>query len=636
DVAALSGRRLATQGARHYRTHGAWSRLTDEAFAERRQALITRFQLTEADLAQETAGRGRGARTVTTASPAFLHRVYAWQLWQWRGQRPPNGLLAEEDLQALGVLAAAPEAPTTAGPETEADATTDEEAELPPPEPPAGADAPEDHGADLRLMRRSILEYLRNFNALRSVQPAAERDARRHALGEPWEGQLITYRAQLDAWQISGLDTNVLNRRTARGGQESVANWARRWVRSLDQFLTGTTTAPGAGGQAETVRGTAPVSRPADYQQGDDVGVHTVEEGEAWLGERDLTLREQSIEAQGWDPRLNHADGADEPVQEIAGRAVPALQSLRTRMSQAAHDLESALAREDDPSREHLRRVYTEIMGRDFAPPPTVRTPWRVNLPRESAARIAAWTPGQVLSHARQLRGRLAAEARRLEPEIRRNANYQGSIHMVNPHGVVVDLHRSGVDVCWGEGTPMEIEHFNLDPVFATAMFRYLETLRGMGVTKLWTSGFLRPHGTAISVLDAHPLGMACDITGFQFGSDPDGLIHLRGGFPMEPGNSRYDHWQRGHSDWYDERGTFNGRTHREIMLGMAEILPHYFGRIIGPGHNETHMNHFHVELFGNRRAGPALRAISEYGDMPEWTHPRADRLDPGWREGGR
>lgn len=65
-------------------------------------------------------------------------------------------------------------------------------------------------------------------------------------------------------------------------------------------------------------------------------------------------------------------------------------------------------------------------------------------------------------------------------------------------------------------------------------------------------------------------------------------------------------------------------------MLGFAEMMPDFFGLIVGPGHNREHMNHFHVELFANADRH-ALRAIAEYADQPEWVAQRVQISDPDW-----
>jgi hypothetical protein len=133
----------------------------------------------------------------------------------------------------------------------------------------------------------------------------------------------------------------------------------------------------------------------------------------------------------------------------------------------------------------------------------------------------------------------------------------------------------------------------HIDPVFALRMTHFLQWLAGQGVTRMWTSGFLR---NAMSPQDTHPMGLACDITGFTFSDGT--ILHLRSGLPNRGGGGARDEAPpRGHSDWFDHDDRMGDRTHAQIMMGIGFRLTAYFDRIVGPGHNPEHMNHFHVEL---------------------------------------
>jgi hypothetical protein len=75
-------------------------------------------------------------------------------------------------------------------------------------------------------------------------------------------------------------------------------------------------------------------------------------------------------------------------------------------------------------------------------------------------------------------------------------------------------------------------------------------------------------------------------------------------------------------------------RTHAQIMMGIGFRLTAYFDRIVGPGHNPEHMNHFHVELSpgGGRRDGLRLMAqSSESTHLSGTARDAADTRDGDW-----
>ena len=162
-------------------------------------------------------------------------------------------------------------------------------------------------------------------------------------------------------------------------------------------------------------------------------------------------------------------------------------------------------------------------------------------------------------------------------------------------------------------------------------MIGFLEEIANLGVTEMWTSGFLRD---AISRSDTHPRGQACDITGFEIAGQ---LLHLRSGRPQAPpgveeGSADNEDIRRGHSDWYDHTGTVSGTTHERILHAITNRMRPYFSRILGPGHDQAHQTHWHVELTQGTMRGPQVQAIAQDQDQPTWVTERADRLEEGWR----
>ncbi|MBZ0236843.1 MAG: hypothetical protein K8M05_31230, partial [Deltaproteobacteria bacterium] len=289
-------------------------------------------------------------------------------------------------------------------------------------------------------------------------------------------------------------------------------------------------------------------------------------------------------------------------------------------------------------------------------PPDLIRHSLTVRWPRPPSG-ASDWS--QVLSEARAWHGvfsGLLARGRRgggspttIEQAERMTSGYEGGIVNVNRDAVYVDLHQSGVEVTNNAGnalTPGETStrregdsdgdlSMHLDPVFARNMLRFLQAMAGQGVTRMWTAGFLR---SAMSPADTHPMGMACDITGFTFSDGT--IIHLRSGYPARAGHDR-DDIRSGESDWFDYADHMGSRTHAEVMMGIARAMTSYFDRIIGPGANAAHMGHFHVENSPNaeamarRRGAHELHAVSAHSThVPDFMRDTAERRDESWDEG--
>jgi hypothetical protein len=177
----------------------------------------------------------------------------------------------------------------------------------------------------------------------------------------------------------------------------------------------------------------------------------------------------------------------------------------------------------------------------------------------------------------------------------------------------------------------------HLDPEFALRMTHFLGWLAGQGVTRMWTSGFLR---NAMSPQDTHPMGLACDITGFTFGDGT--ILHLRSGVTSRAGyETEQPRPPAGGSAWFDHHNRMgnrpDGRTYADAIMGIAWQMTAHFDRIVGPGHNPEHMNHFHVEKSPGGAAGnrPHLMAMSSASTHLSGTARDAvDARDEHWDDG--
>ena len=349
---------------------------------------------------------------------------------------------------------------------------------------------------------------------------------------------------------------------------------------------------------------------------------------------RNQVLGQGNVTREGWDTRLaqDRRTGMSIEVETLARRAVEDLEQLRAQFATYKNEISRVI---DAPQatelvlRTALDRLF--LFAETVQVPTTVRNQWQPifpNRPRNFASLQQAGLSGLAI----RWRNSLSRNIQQINTEIARNQTYARPISRTF-HYTQVDLNRSGVEVLWGNGNPVPASEMRLDPVFAVAMFNFLEYLHGIGVTQLWTAGFSRSGGHFMSIHDTHSLGQSCDITGFKFGDGPtshENLIHLRSGYPLPEDHPNYAHYQRGHSDWFDHHTTIGTRTHRQIILGIAESMPRFFGRIVSPGHNPEHMAHFHVELTGTQ-GSPLIFGTSEYRDMPEWVQSRASSRDPGW-----
>lgn len=187
---------------------------------------------------------------------------------------------------------------------------------------------------------------------------------------------------------------------------------------------------------------------------------------------------------QGWNERLDRSQ---------AGPAVALLRDLWTKTREAIEGLEGVepfLAVEPNDPRDILPA---------FASAPTlaeiyvqgVRSTFSVRSARYMSTRPLAGLSRRALGQRAALWIRyLNAELRKIEAAIAENLGYTMPIDLENPHASVVNLSATGIDVCSNNGGLLGEWALQIDPVFAVAMTRFLEALRELGVTKLFTAGF--------------------------------------------------------------------------------------------------------------------------------------------------
>lgn len=155
-----------------------------------------------------------------------------------------------------------------------------------------------------------------------------------------------------------------------------------------------------------------------------------------------------------------------------------------------------------------------------------------------------------------------------------------------NPNTVHVDFSKTGVNFkrYYDGNIQNKADWKRLDPIFALAMIRFLEYVKKLGVSDVYNQGFYRD---ATGTQDTHTAGKACDLCGFTYKGEK---IQLGIGKQLPP-------MHEGHSDFYDITSIHDSKTHRQIIHDFAKKLPPYFSRIVGPGNNEDHSTHWHVEL---------------------------------------
>jgi hypothetical protein len=377
----------------------------------------------------------------------------------------------------------------------------------------------------------------------------------------------------------------------------------------------------------------------------------TAEEARDELDREDVVVGDAPLRSTRWDGRVAGAEATPEEIAERGGANAQQLEQLRDSMAAHHADLRDANRARSDEARTAALR---DLAGEPYARDPGWRPPgrgddqlrrgrdWRPESSRPdllNAGTIAGMDANErqrlATAWQRWLQARLGELGTGQRGEISRNRGY--STHDLarsgNERAVEVDLHRTGVTICNNRGNPLRTSGMRLDPQFAEAMVRFIRRIQSLGVSELWTAGFLR---SPISPADTHPRGQACDITGFMIGGE---LIHLRSGRPMDPpaegdtaALARYNDVRSGHSDWFDHTGQINGTTHERIMHAITNIMRSHFSAIVGPGNDAQHNGHWHVELSSTGRTGPQVRAQLRDRDQPESVTDSADRRSPEWR----
>ncbi len=655
---------LARGAAQHYTQGEPWSTYSDEEFEHVRDAVVAALGVppdslrraapaAEAEAEAEAPraggrrdGRGRGRRRgrargpATTATTEFLHAVVNWQAWNRRTDATVRwGCLTATDIERF----AAPIGPlrSTAG-SAGGDATpTAEDAAPAEGAAPAAEGAPRaGEGADpaadgaagsapaadptVTSQQRALMVGFRDqiedlqeeMGSEARAAAAARRPARRRrgapeAPAEPYVPPSPSASERL----VTHLETVVLPRMASSGistwspaqvvrrGSEAVTPWANRVRSALSRALNDSD--PDVADRAAT----------------------------AELEREGVLTGAAPLRREGWDRRLHRRrtteDGSEVDVapEERAPEVRRQLGDYRALLTRLRGPLDTAIrARDVDGMRSALRAIadaYPQVTH----PPELVRHRWRATWPPAPAT---DGNDGEITSSAGRWRSALGQALGTADREHGLTGGYAERIVNYNPDAVYVDLNRTGVEVTNNHGNLLPASDMHLDPVFALRMTNFLNWLAGQGVTRMWTSGFLR---SAMSPQDTHPMGMACDITGFTFSDGT--IIHLRSGLPNRGGGGARDEAPpRGHSDWFDHEDRMGERTHAQIMMGIAYRMTAYFDRIVGPGHNPEHMNHFHVELSpgGGRRDGLRLMAqSSESTHLSGTARSAADARDSHW-----
>jgi hypothetical protein len=628
--------RLASGQARAHHRRAPWATMT----AEQRTAAI----------AATRAALGDGAVVVEgdPANPTILIDVAAaihWQLVARPGEPAPVrsfGAIGAADLEAMGLALAA-----TAAVSAE-DAPADG-----PPMPDGGPDgAPDEEATDaagLTVPQRALLTELRDdLDAYLRERTAAAGAARRagrrprgedaaigpaptpaqatHAVDERHDVEAIARR--IEELGVPGLSGPEIAR--PRGAAEHY--WARQLLGLVDDVIAPALLRAGSGRHRRTA---------AELE-----AATTRLEDDGYLVRRevlDMTARDATgaVVNDGYNLRLTTAEEEAAHVTPlvIARRAVASLDELLAELAAARDHLDDAVAaaRVRGAPQATFDAVHQQLAA-DRAEPWTVprvmrhHGPWR---PSSLTAPLRATLPPRedhagLLRHAGEWSRALRAAHGETQEQHGRSAQYRTAANPVTRGAVIVDLHRTGVEICWNPGGTLPVAEMHLNPAFAERMVSFLTEIRSLGVARLFTAGFLR---APMSPADSHPFGRAVDITGFGLTDGRE--IRLRSGYPL-PGSTPADvreHYARGHSDWFEggpEVGAGGAPSlgAREIMLALAVRLPGHFSTIVGPGHNAEHMNHFHCEISneeGEDEPG-VFYAMSDPSEMPRFAQPRIAR----------
>ena len=625
--------------AAHYRNSDFWQNMPDAEFETVAAAVARRFEGFATSL--QRAHSRRAPRRITV-DPQLALAIANWQVWNRRGETVQWGFLDRADVELLGIATTTPLA-------TDADASVT-------PATDAATDIAADTLAATRLtateLRSGLHERLSTLVSARRAEAQAHRRStvrprrgRGHAESVTLEetpsvvsaavaeAQLVEYvetvvrptMATIGSWSPA---------QSVRRSEEPVVAWTNRIVVALGEFI---------GDNAHSADEAATVA----------------------LRDMGILLGEGALVREGWDARLSgsgptgrgHAEREAARAAAAAGLPVPHIMSVEERATELEPQLRTfreglqrllavvvpALRQRPPQTDVAIAAIREASSSGELAPPTLVRHVWRATWPS---------LPAQdgTLAQARAWQSALQTALRTSTRELAITESYEERIVNTNPDAVMVDLNLLGVEITNNNGNALPRSDMHLDPVFALQMARFVSWLSSQGVIRMWTSGFLR---NAMSAQDTHPMGMACDVTGFTF-AEQHTVIHLRSGLPARTSPAPADHaapthaaptpelsapnenagGDDGHSDWFDHTSMLNGRSHAHIMMGIAAQMTNYFDRIIGPGHNPEHMNHFHVETSpgGPRADGLRLFAMSsESTHLSEVARHAADARDANW-----
>ncbi len=626
-----------------YRRSAWWQHLNDAEFAQQAAAVTARFEFPSS--AFERAP-GRGLRRRITLDPRLVEAITNWQAWHRREAAVSWGLLAQRDLELLGIMlpAATAETPTVAA---------------------AASEVAEESAAD----QRGVAAELRSgiHDRISTLAGAHRADDRAHAHATGRHSRRRPPRSRHPATDVVPAPSATIEN-TAAAANAQLESYLVATVRPTMAAVPGWSPAQSVRRSDEpTIAWAMRIVAALTEVVGDHA--HTADAAAAaTLREMGLVLGTGPLIREGWDARLTgsgptgagHAEreaaraaiaaGLPAPplatVEERAATIEPQLQSFREKLQHLLTLIGPPLSSRPPQPSVAFAAIRTASAAGDLVPPPLVRHRWRATWPTLPAqdgtlAQARAWLAA--------LRTALGTTTR----EIAITQSYAEHIVNTNPDAVMVDLNLTGIEITNNNGNALPRSDMHLDPVFALQMARFLGWLSGQGVVRMWTSGFLR---NAMSAQDTHPMGMACDVTGFTF-AENNTVIHLRSGLPArvraEPlptspaplhrrddaDSSQRDTTEHaggddGHSDWFDHSSMLNGRSHAHILMGIAAQMTHYFDRIVGPGHNPEHMNHFHVETSpgGARADGLRLLAMSsESTHLSETARHAADARNNAW-----
>jgi hypothetical protein len=583
----------ASSAPRHYERTAPWNDLDDARLAVFRTTLAAPLHVVDSDLALSEPRRGHRHAIVTTR---FVQQVYNWQFWHHRSGAMATGRLSDADLGELGLAPVAPVAPVApAAPAAEGPAV-----EAPIGEAPASevGPAPSAEVAPAALTPTQLRAIERRLRALIPELPATPEP------GAALPASLTQIRDELAAG-IPPNDWLAVSYEWTR--PRAIANA----LINAAGIARGRTIAPPRRRTRTpaTAEGEAP---PAPDGHVPTLERHGVAEARAHLAESGTFVADSTLSpgARGWDARVvgggagHVADQAD--VVRRAEASVTDMGALEARLQGWLTRLDTVLAHTADtgPILEVLTALRTaHASGELRAPTHLPRGAWQPTWPRAIPE-----APAHPLQTAREWRRALnralgeiparTAHYRTMATRDPRTDFLRGSSSTVPT--VDVDLHATGVEVTRAHGGRLSQAEMRIDAQFADALVRFLEDIRGLGVTTMRTNGLLRD---PLSFEDTHPRGLAADICGFIIDGQE---IHLRNGRENPDG---YAGGAGAFSDWYNRAGAIRGQTPSAILHAITARMAQYFSMIVGPGHNAAHDNHWHVQLTTGSVTGGADRA---------------------------